>query len=92
MGKQYSVADARNQLPALLHEAERGGVVEITRHGRPIAVVVSISDYERLTAARPDLWDAWQAWRSRTTALTDADVDALADPDRGADPGGGVDW
>jgi len=34
--------EARNQLPALLAEAEKGRTTIITRHGRPIAALVPI--------------------------------------------------
>ena len=36
------VEDARNQLPALLAEAERGHSTIITRHGRSIAAIVPV--------------------------------------------------
>lgn len=42
------VEDARNQLPALLAEAERGRSTIITRHGRPIAAIVPV---ERTTGS-----------------------------------------
>jgi len=34
--------EARNQLPALLAEAEKGQVIIITRHGRSIAALVRV--------------------------------------------------
>jgi prevent-host-death family protein len=36
------VEDARNQLPALLAEAEKGRATVITRHGRAVAAIVPI--------------------------------------------------
>jgi len=39
--KTVSVAMARQNLPALLREAEAGRVVVVTRRGRPAAVLVS---------------------------------------------------
>ena len=36
------VEDARNQLPALLAEAEKGRATIITRHGRSIAAIVPV--------------------------------------------------
>lgn len=36
------VEEARNQLPALLAEAERGRSTIITRHGRSIAAIVPV--------------------------------------------------
>ena len=63
MTKQYSVADARNNLPGIVHEVETGCAIEITRRGRPVAVLVSVTEYERLTAPKGTFWDAVQAWR-----------------------------
>jgi prevent-host-death family protein len=42
--------EARNQLPDLLDAAEAGEATIITRHGRPVAVLVPISTYK--TTAR----------------------------------------
>jgi prevent-host-death family protein len=36
--------EARNQLPALLAEAEKGRATIITRHGRSIAALVPVRD------------------------------------------------
>jgi prevent-host-death family protein len=36
--------EARNQLPALLAEAEKGRATIITRHGRSIAALVPVKD------------------------------------------------
>lgn len=36
------VEEARNQLPALLAEAEKGRATVITRHGRSIAAIVPV--------------------------------------------------
>ena len=49
MEKDYSIAQARHDLPAIVHEVERTGRARITRRGRPVAVVLSIAEFERLT-------------------------------------------
>ena len=49
---ESSVADAKNNLPKLLHRAESGAVVHITRRGKPVAVLLSEEEYNRLTAHR----------------------------------------
>ena len=33
MNRRVSVAEAKNKLPAIIHEVEKGSIVEITRHG-----------------------------------------------------------
>lgn len=40
MDRTLSVTEARAALPAILDQVEAGDEVTITRHGRPIAVVV----------------------------------------------------
>jgi len=56
MSGPYSVAEAKDQLPRLVHEAEAGAVVEITRRGRAVAVLLSTDAYERLTTRPGSLW------------------------------------
>lgn len=92
MSKHYSIAEAKNQLPAVIHEAEAGEPIEITRHGKAVAVVLSMAEYRRLLGERPDLWASYQAWRAQGPVLSDADVDALADESRAAGPSFRIDW
>jgi antitoxin (DNA-binding transcriptional repressor) of toxin-antitoxin stability system len=40
MGNTLSVSEARAMLPALVDRVERGEEITLTRHGRPVAVVV----------------------------------------------------
>jgi prevent-host-death family protein len=46
------VEDARNQLPALLADAERGRVTIITRHGRSVAALVPLERAARAAAQK----------------------------------------
>ncbi len=39
----YSVAEAKNRLPALIAAAERGEAVTITRYGKPVAELKPIA-------------------------------------------------
>ena len=48
MEEQYTIADAKNKLPSLIHSVETGQAVKLTQHGRPVAVLLSIKDYQRL--------------------------------------------
>lgn len=48
MEKKYSIAEARQQLPAIVHEAERAGAVRITRRGLVVARLVSEHEFQRL--------------------------------------------
>ena len=48
MEKKYSIAEARQQLSAIVHEAERMGAVRITRRGQVVARLVSEHEFQRL--------------------------------------------
>ncbi len=47
MAKRYSIAEARSNLPAIVDQAEAGIEVELTRWGKPVAVVVSLREFAR---------------------------------------------
>jgi len=53
MSRRYSIADARANLTAIVDKAEAGQNVELTRRGKPVAVVVSLREFERLRGDRP---------------------------------------
>ncbi len=86
MSKQYSIAAARNSLPALVHSVEKGPPVELTRRGRPVAVLLSRAEYERLKRGKPDLWESIQDFRG-TADLESLDVDEVYAGVRDLSPG-----
>lgn len=59
MAKRYSIAEARKNFAKLVHEAEGGAGVELTRRGRPVAVLIAIREYERLRRDRPTFSEAF---------------------------------
>ncbi len=61
--KRVSVAEAKNHLPALLHDAE-SAPIEIVRRGRPVAVLVSRATYDRLRGKSEGMWTALQHFRA----------------------------
>ncbi|WP_437800665.1 type II toxin-antitoxin system Phd/YefM family antitoxin [Sorangium sp. So ce693] len=65
MAHRYSVAEARANLPSIIEQAEAGEIVELTRRGRPVAVVLSREEFERLRSDRPSFGDAYRAFRER---------------------------
>jgi antitoxin Phd len=56
MEDQYSIAEAKNRLPSIIHSVEKGPSVKFTRRGRPVAVLVSIAEYERLHRQKGNFW------------------------------------
>ena len=76
--EKISIAEARQNLPALVHQVEDGAPLQLTRRGQAVAVLLSQEEYERLSNCRkPDLWDAIVAFREGT----DLSLDPLEDKD-----------
>ena len=65
MSRRYSIAEARSRLPSLVDEAESGIDVELTRRGRPVAVLVSHREFERLRGKRLHFSDAYRKFLER---------------------------
>jgi prevent-host-death family protein len=63
MSSQYSIAVARHNLSALVHALEEQDQIKLTRRGKPVAVLLSMRAYERLTAPKTDFWEAYQRFR-----------------------------
>ena len=53
MSHSYSIAEARSNLPTIVDQAEAGVEIELTRRGKPVAVVVAIAELDRLRNDRP---------------------------------------
>jgi antitoxin Phd len=53
--KHINIREAKAILTALVDAAERGDPITITRHGKPVAAIVPISDADRLYPEKPDL-------------------------------------
>jgi len=75
MTKTYSVADARARLPDILDEVETGKEVQLTRRGRPVAVVVSSRRYDALRNGRASFAAVYRAFLERHPE-GQADLDA----------------
>ncbi len=57
MGK-WQVQEAKARLSDLMDKAQSDGPQVISRHGKETAVVLSMDEYRRLMADRPD-FNAW---------------------------------
>ncbi len=88
--KKVSVADAKNRLPALLHQAERAPI-EIQRRGKAVAVIVSSASYERMRGGAVDAWSALERFRA-THDLGALDLEGAFEGTRAREPGGQVRW
>lgn len=60
MAQSYAIAEARANLPTIIDEVEAGVVVELTRRGKVVAVMISVTEYQRLHSKRASFQDSYQ--------------------------------
>ena len=74
MAKRYSIADARSNLPSIVDQVEAGQEIELTRRGKPVAVVMSLRELARLRGERIPFGAAYKRFL-RTHPLSDIGLD-----------------
>lgn len=83
MERQFTIAEAKSRLPAIIHSVEEGPSVTLTRHGKPVAVLLSIREYDQLAKNKVGFWSALIKFRSilekEDLRITDADFEDLRD-------------
>lgn len=58
----YSIAEARDQFAALVHQVEKSNEpIQVTRRGESVAVILSQNVYQQLLTQNTKL-DTWQAY------------------------------
>lgn len=88
----YSIAQARDHFAQLINQAEVGEPVKITRQGKPIAIILSVQEYDQITKAKPSLRDVVKKLRHRIeTEGIDLDPDEVFSDVRDQSPGRAVD-
>lgn len=79
MARRYSITEARSNLPAIVDQAESGREVELTRRGKPVAVVMSLQQYARLRGERERFGAAYRRFlASHDLHEVGLDDDAMA--------------
>ena len=62
MAQRYSIVEARSHLARIIDEAQAGQQIELTRRGKPVAVLVSCDEMERLRGERPEFGERYDAF------------------------------
>ena len=93
MVKKYSIAEARDNFTGVVHEAEEGTRVELTRRGKPVAVLIGVEDFERMSTPKVGFWQAYQEFRGRLEQSgIEIDPDEIWGDVRDPSPGRDFEW
>ena len=93
MVKKYSIAEARDNFTSVVHEVEEGIQVELTRRGKPVAVLIGTEEFERMSTKKPGFWQAYQEFRrGLELANVEIDPDEIWGDVRDPSPGRDFEW
>ncbi len=59
-----TIYEARNNFSALVKKAESGEPVELTRHDKPVAVIISYEEYEKC-GKKKSFFERWEETRKK---------------------------
>ncbi len=82
METQYTISEAKNKLPSIIHSVEKGPSVKLTRRGRPVAILLSIKEYEKLVRKNISFWNALTNFRNKAGEFEISDEDFVGLRDR----------
>lgn len=86
--KTSTIAEAKNNLPQLIRQLESDEAIHLTRHGKPVAVMLSEANYQKLSQKSLGLYQAIQHWRSQWEvdgALTETDLKQIRESGQARD-------
>jgi len=63
--KQVSIVEARDHFTELVREVEDHSGVELTRRGKPVAILLSVNEFNRLQRKENNFWEAYMAFREQ---------------------------
>ena len=78
--KTSTIAEAKNNLSQLIYQLESNEPIHLTRHGKPVAVMLSEANYQKLTYKDNSLYQAIQQWRNQLdgdSGLTETELKKL---------------
>ena len=84
---RYTIAEARNHFAEIVHDLKHISWIEVTRRGRPVAILISVEEFESLCAGNISFVSAYEAFRN-TYDLVKAEIEPevfenLRDPSLG---------
>ena len=80
--KTSTIAEAKNNLSHLIHQLEVEEPIHLTRYGKPVAVMMSENQYQKLISPSKSLNLAILNWRSQLdedsdVGLTDSELNVI---------------
>ena len=77
---EATISHLKNHLPECVHSVEQGEDIQITRHGKPVAVIVSLERYNRALGGGKGIFNSYLNWRKQhpdADGFSDEEIEAM---------------
>lgn len=87
-----SIAEARNHFAEIVHNLKHISRVEVTRRGRPVAILISVEEFEKLRSGNVTFTNAYEAFRSKFDLAKEGIEPSVFEGLRDRSPGREMSW
>ena len=63
----FTIAEAKNRLPKLIHNSEKEGIISISRHGKIVAYIICEKDFKKIIKSSNDFYSKLKEFREKNT-------------------------
>ncbi len=79
---EATISHLKNHLSEIVRDVENGQDIQVTRHGKPVAVMVSLERYGSSFSSGKGIFNAYQLWRTlhpEASGFTNEEVENMRD-------------
>ncbi len=92
MMPRYSIAEARDRFAEIVHDLKHVSRVEVTRRGQPVAILISVEEFEMLRSGNVTFASAYEAFRSKFDLAREGIEPSVFEGLRDRSPGREMSW
>ena len=82
---EAAISKLKDHLPEIVHQVESGEDIQITRHGKPVAVMVSLDRYKQAFGGKKGIAQTISRWRKANPDIdgfTDTELQTMRDKEQ----------
>lgn len=92
MMPRYSIAEARDRFAEIVHDLKHVSRVEVTRRGRPVAILISVEEFEMMRSGNVTFTGAYEAFRGKFDLAREGIEPSVFEGLRDRSPGRELSW
>lgn len=92
MMRRYSIAEARNHFAEIVHDLKHVARVEVTRRGRPVAILISVEEFEMLRSGNITFTNAYETFCNKFDLAKEGIEPSIFESLRDPSPGREMSW